>query len=168
MMPLQISPGQLREFLRIDTQRLRMWYQAGIFGDAAKTTGRGHPRKYSMTDVVTARVVQEILDLTKSRSLKIVAIRDLVKEIPPVIAETLSTNGFRVLKRDGTENEVRWFIIWWDRRISDWRGTIALGGKNHSAPAPFNKQHETLPQAFIAIPLWRIIEEAQHYFQVEE
>jgi len=162
---VKISPGQLKEFLKIDAQRLRMWYQAGIFGEAARTSGRGHPREYSFADVVTARVVQEILDLTKSKSMKVIAMKDLICEIPGLIAEILNDRGVRIYKQDGSENKVCLFVLRWDRNVGDWRGSLIRGGNEVSVPLIFDSKLETPPQAVIIIRLSRIIEEVQQYFE---
>ncbi len=157
-----ITPGRLLKFLNIDTQRLRRWYQGGVFGDAARKSGRGYPRKYSLSDVVTARVVQEILDLTHSRSLEIT--RDLLPEIHGIVDPVVRGSGPRVYRRsDGSENLVCWVIVKWDRDINDWHVSVNKGGDENRP-----NLHDRSAQARILIPLWRIIAEVKKSFPRED
>ncbi len=166
-----ISPQQLMKFLGgIDAQRLRVWYERGLFGEKALKTGRGRKRLYSFEDVIAARIAQEILDLTQSRiSLKMVS--ELLSEI-----EERKKHGPWVLNKDGSVNTTLWLVIRWERKKKDWRVSIIQGGNRLKLPDVSVLKDdngkitvEITPQATIIVPVWKIIEEVEQFFkQIEE
>ena len=63
-----VSPAQLRQFLGgMKTPRVRLWNDRGIFGPPP---GKGKARRYDAEDVILARCLQLVMDLTHSRELR--------------------------------------------------------------------------------------------------
>ncbi len=165
-----MTPGEFRDFLGIDTQRLRVWVEAGLLGDSHRKVERGNTRLFSRNDAVVGLVIREIMDLTKARSLKI-AKEGLLSEIARALPEVLTFEGATIDSSTGKVNPTQWLILSWDRDRSDWHLSNQL---NTGAGFPVRQINDGRPglhlaserrpgQAVILIPLWELIEEVGRF-----
>lgn len=171
-----LTPGELTSFLGINLQRLRIWLQAGLFGDEQRTPGRGHPRSFSRRDAIIARVILEVMNLTRARSLAL-AKESLFKEVNRVLAKWLPHVDKIFYSATGAgpeKNPTYWLIISWDREKNDWHLTSALGGGGSGYPLrEINDGHpgvhssvERLPgEAVILVPVWEMIAEVDRFLE---
>ena len=168
----QLTPAEFRDFLQIDTQRLRVWVEGGLFGDDHRRTGRGNARRFSRLDAVVGRVVREIMDLTMARSLAI-AKEGVLNEVIRALPEALAREGAIINTLTGEVNPVVWLILSWDRRKADWHLTREHGGDtgyplrtiNDGRPGWHEMSERRPGEAVILIPLWELVREVDDFFE---
>ena len=132
-------------FAGVPTQRLRRWYQAGIYGKSR--VGRGAIRLYSFTDAVMTLMVREFMDLTRSRAATGAFGAFFEKLIPDYLANLTDQSV-----------EAFWIFARWDRKEGRYRCTGVAGGGAISAD---------IDTAALVLRLDRIVGAAAAYFRHE-
>jgi hypothetical protein len=135
-----LRPGKLTNFLGINLQRLRIWEERGCFGQAKIKTGRGNPRSFTRGDFVIGRVIRDVMDVTQSRKLL-----HFLASIATEISCTIATESV---------NPDWLMTISWDRERKYWSPSLWV-----------ERQYFQPTHPVIVIPLWRIYQEVNRYFE---
>jgi hypothetical protein len=132
---------------------LRVWIAAGLFGSQKAEQGR--KRVYTLEDLVIGRIIREILDLTKSRTLMIADRGKFVEEFRTAFAFPIST-ALESGKATGL-----WLVLSWQPEEEDYLITVYHGTQNNFPSRNIMLTNKNLRkgQPMILLPVWEVIEE---------
>lgn len=60
MISTPLTPGEFQRFCGTTLHRMSLWTERGYFGRARRRVGRGNARRYSVEDVVVARILNQL------------------------------------------------------------------------------------------------------------
>ena len=152
----------LVEYLQMPKQSFQSWIRRGLFGEAQRKQGAGRERTFTYEEVLFARILRDLVDLTKVRELALLFGAHLA------VAEDLRSSIHDLVERPlrhfpspkGTVTERTWLLFSWRN------GELVISPQVGEAPQhePLKKKAGGKAVSFIAIPFLDLANEVSDDF----
>ena len=157
-----IKAHVLVEYLRMPKQSFQSWIRRGLFGETQRKQGAGRERTFTYEEVLFARIVRNLVDLTKVRELALLfgARLDVAEDLRSSIQDLLKRPLKYFPSPKGTVVEGRWLLLSWRN------GELAISPQVGEAPQhePLKKKAGGKAVCFITIPFLDLANEVSDDF----